>query len=53
MKNRKLKRFIAILMTVLMLMSVPVCGIAASALESGDYEYEIIDGEAWITKYNG
>lgn len=48
-----MKRIARNILSVLIAISVFVCTIPVSALSSGDFTYEIINGEAVITKYNG
>lgn len=48
-----MKKIIRTIISILIAVSVFVCTIPVSALTSGDFDYEIIKGEAVITKYNG
>lgn len=48
-----MKKIVRNILSILIAISVFVCTIPVSALTSGDFTYEIINGEAVITKYNG
>ncbi len=48
-----MKKIVKNILSILIAISVFVCTIPVSALTSGDFTYEIINGEAVITKYNG
>lgn len=48
-----MKKIIRTIISILIAVSVFVCTIPVSALTSGEFDYEIIKGEAVITKYNG
>ena len=48
-----MKKIVKNMLSILIAISVFVCTIPVSALTSGDFDYEIINGEAVITKYNG
>lgn len=48
-----MKKIVKNILSILIAISVFVCTIPVNALSSGDFDYEIINGEAVITKYNG
>ncbi len=48
-----MKKIIKNVLSILIAVSVFVCTMPVSALTNGDFTYEIINGEAVITKYNG
>lgn len=48
-----MKKIVKNILSILIAISVFVCTIYVNALSSGDFDYEIINGEAVITKYNG
>ena len=48
-----MKKIVKNILSILIATSVFVCTIPVNALSSGDFDYEIINGEAVITKYNG
>lgn len=48
-----MKKIVKNMLSILIAISVFVCTIPVSALTSGNFDYEIINGEAVITKYNG
>ncbi len=48
-----MKKIVKNILSILIAISVFVCTIPVNALSSGDFDYEIINGEAVVTKYNG
>lgn len=48
-----MKKIVKNILSILIAISVFVCTIPVNALTSGDFDYEIINDEAVITKYNG
>ncbi len=48
-----MKNILKSMLSVLMAVSIFVCTIPVSALTSGNFTYEIVNGEALITSYNG
>lgn len=48
-----MKKIVKNILSILIAISVFVCTIPVSALTSGFFDYEIVNGEAVITKYNG
>ena len=48
-----MKKIVKNIISILIAISVFVCTIPVNALTNGAFDYEIINGEAVITKYNG
>ena len=48
-----MKKFLKSVISILIAVSVLVCAVPVTALTSGDFSYEIINGKAIITTYNG
>lgn len=48
-----MKKIVKNILSILIAITVFVCTIPVNALSSGDFDYETINGEAVITKYNG
>ncbi len=48
-----MKKIVKNILSILIAISVFVCTIPVNALSNGDFEYDVVNGEAVITKYNG